>query len=127
VALRAINRKDEDFYPLTLANTVLGGSSTGRLFQEVRTARGLSYGSYSDLVTRRDEGFLAANAQTKNETADEVAEVILNELTKLGQAPISNEVLAGRKTFLTGAFARQTETTTGIGGYLAGLALQTCR
>jgi zinc protease len=124
VALRAISRKDEDFYPLTLANAVLGGSSTGRLFQEVRTARGLSYGAYSNLAARRDEGFLSASAQTKNESADEVAEVILAELTKLGASPIPAENLASRKTFLSGGFARQTESTTGLGAFLASLALQ---
>ena len=124
VALRAISRKDDDYYPLTLANAVLGGSSTGRLFQEVRTARGLSYGSYSSLAALRDEGYLTASAQTKNESADEVAEVILNELTKIGAAPIPAENLGTRKTFLSGAFARQTESTTGLGSFLANLALQ---
>ena len=46
---RAIARGDEDFYPLWLANTVLGSGSNGRLFEEVRTKRGLSYGAYSSL------------------------------------------------------------------------------
>jgi zinc protease len=124
VALRAIERRDPDFYPLTLANSVLGGSSTGRLFQEVRVKRALSYGSYSNLSTRRDEGFLSASAQTKNETADEVAEVLIAELTRLGAEPIGPDVLDPRKTFLTGAYARQAETTTGLGGILANLALQ---
>jgi zinc protease len=124
VALRAIERKDADFYPLTVANAVLGGSSTGRLFQEVRVKRALSYGAYSNLATRRDEGFLSASAQTKNETADEVAEVLTAELARLRAEPLAADVLEPRKTFLTGAYARQAETTTGLGGILAGLALQ---
>ena len=124
VALRAIERKDSDFHPLTLANAVLGGSSTGRLFQEVRVKRALSYGAYSNLATRRDEGFLSASAQTKNETADEVAEVLMAELARLRAEPIGAEVLEPRKTYINGAYARQAETTTGLGGMLASLALQ---
>ena len=38
--------------------------------------------------------------------------------------PLAADVLEPRKTFLTGAYARQAETTTGLGGILAGLALQ---
>ena len=44
-----ITRKDPDFIPLYLANTYLGKhrESLGRLFQTVRSDRGLSYGAYS--------------------------------------------------------------------------------
>jgi zinc protease len=45
----SITRKDPDFIPLYLANTYLGRhrESLGRLFQTVRSKRGLSYGAYS--------------------------------------------------------------------------------
>lgn len=44
-----ITRKDPDFVPLHLANTYLGRhrESLGRLYQTVRSERGLSYGAYS--------------------------------------------------------------------------------
>lgn len=44
-----ITRKDPDFLPLYLANTYLGRhrESLGRLYQTVRSERGLSYGAYS--------------------------------------------------------------------------------
>ena len=57
-----------------LANSVLGGTSTGRLFEEIRTKRALSYGAYSSLAAQRDEGTIVASAQTKNESAAEVAQ-----------------------------------------------------
>jgi len=124
VAMRAINRKDPDFYPLNLANSVLGGSSTARLFQEVRVKRALSYGANSGLVARRDEGFLVASSQTKNESAAEVAEVMLGEIQRLAREPVPADTLEKRKTFVTGNFARQVETTSGLGAFLAGLATQ---
>lgn len=122
VAMRGIDRADSDYYPLTLANSVLGGSSTARLFQEVRVKRALSYGAYSGLLSRRDEGLLAASAQTKNESAAEVAEVMLAEIERLAREPVPEDTLTKRKSFVNGGFARQVETTSGLGAFLAGLA-----
>ena len=83
VALRGIARTDSDFYPLALANSGLDGSSTSRLNQEVRVKRALSYGARSQLQVPRDEGLLIATAQTRNETAPEVAIVMLGEIRRL--------------------------------------------
>lgn len=124
MAMRAIDRKDPDYYPLLVGNSVLGGSSTARLFQEVRVKRALSYGANSGLATRRDEGFLTASAQTKHETADEVADVILTEINRLASEPVPADVLAKRQTFITGNTARQVESTGGLGAFLAGLVAQ---
>lgn len=124
VGLRSIARTDEDYFPLLLANSVLGGSSTARLFQEVRVNRALSYGAYSSFQALRDEGPLVAQAQTRNDGVPEVVRVMLNEVRRLADEPISEEVLAKRRTLLSGAFGRQVETTNGLGGFLAGLAVQ---
>jgi zinc protease len=124
VALRAIPRKDEDYYPLLLANSVLGGSSTGRLFQEVRVKRALSYGAYSSLTALSDEGSLIAQARTRNDAAPEVAKVMLDEIRRLAAEPVSQDLLQRRKTLQTGAFARQVEGSGGLATFLAGLAVQ---
>jgi len=44
-----IRARDPDTFPLTVANTVLGGTFTARLMKEVRSKRGWSYGAYSRL------------------------------------------------------------------------------
>lgn len=124
VVTRGIARSDSDYYPLVLANSALGGSSTGRLFQEVRVRRALSYGAYSSLVTYRDEGALIAIAQTRNNAAPEVAQVMMAELRRLRDEPLAPEVLQRRRNLVSGSFGRQVETTQGLGGFLAGLAVQ---
>lgn len=124
VALRGVTRRDSDYYPLLLANSALGGSSTARLFQEVRVNRALSYGAYSSLETMRDEGLLVAQAQTRNDAVPEVAQVMLGEIRRLASEPIAPEQLERRRTLLTGAFGRQVETTFGLGGFLTNLAVQ---
>jgi zinc protease len=124
IVMRGVSRSDPDYYPLVLANSALGGSSTGRLFQEVRVRRALSYGANSGLPSYRDEGMLIASAQTRNDAAPEVAQVMLAEIQRLTAEPLTDEVLGKRRTLLLGAFGRQVETTQGLGDFLASLAAQ---
>ena len=123
-AVRGISRSDPLYYQANAANAVLGGGSSGRLFQEVRTKRALSYGAYSGMPARLDSGLLTASGQTKNETAAEVAKVFLDELDRLGRQPLERQEVANRIAFITGAFNRQAETSGGLGGMLANLLQQ---
>jgi zinc protease len=124
VAMRGIARSDSDYYPLVLANSALGGSSTARLFQEVRVRRALSYGAGSMLPSYRDEGLLLALSQTRNDAVPEVADVMLAEIRRMSEEQLSADVLQKRRTLLVGSFGRQVETTLGLGNFLANLAIQ---
>ncbi|HEX9966211.1 MAG TPA: pitrilysin family protein [Allosphingosinicella sp.] len=123
-AVRGISRSDPLYYQANAANAVLGGGSSGRLFQEVRTKRALSYGAYSGMPARLDAGYLTASGQTKNETAAEVAKVFLDELDRLGRQPLERQEVLNRIAFITGAFNRQAETSGGLGNMLASLLQQ---
>lgn len=122
--VRGVDRADPDYYNLVVANAVLGSGSNGRLFQEVRVKRALSYGAYSSMGARADDAVLAASAQTKNESAADVAKIFLDEFDRLGREPLDATALDKRKAFLSGAFTRQSETGAGFGATLAGLLLQ---
>ena len=122
--VRGVSRGDPAYYSINAANAVLGGGSSGRLFQEVRVKRALSYGSYSGMAARMDAGLLSASAQTKNESAAEVAQVILAELDRLGKEPLQPQDVTNRVAFITGSFNRQAETSVGLGAMLAGLLQQ---
>ncbi|MXO75041.1 insulinase family protein [Altererythrobacter aerius] len=122
--VRAPARGSSDYYPLVLANSVLGAGSNGRLFNEVRTKRGLSYGSYSSFGSRADESILTASAQTKNESADEVTQIILDQFGALGTAPADADALEKRRLFLGGSYTRALESSSGFNSIVAGLVLQ---
>ena len=122
--VRTLARKDADFYNLWLANTVLGSGSNGWLFEEVRTKRALSYGAYSSLTTRADTATLTANAQTKNDTADEVAAVFFEQFDRLASTTLDEDTLHKRRLFLGGALARSLETSGGFNGQVASLMLR---
>jgi zinc protease len=122
--LPAISRADPRYYRMTVANTVLGGGYSARLNEEVRVKRGLSYGANSAIDARRGIGPVAAMAQTKNESAPEVVDLILAELDGLKTRPPAADELAARQATLTGNFGRAVATTGGLAGYLSGLAVQ---
>lgn len=122
-SVRALKRVDPDFYALQTANAVLGAGSNGRLFQEIRVKRALSYGSYSNLPSRYDTAVISASAQTKNESAAEVAKIILDEVERLKTEPLPDAAVTKRKTFLAGGFNRQVQTAGGLGGTMGGFVL----
>jgi zinc protease len=121
-ARRGIARTDPEFYAGVVANSVLSGYS-GRLNQEIRIKRGLSYGARSSLETRRDVGPFVASAQTKNQSGAEVASLLVGELTRLSSEAVSETELTPRKAVVIGNFGRSLETTEGLVGQVASLAL----
>ncbi len=123
-AVRGVDRADPDYYNLSVANAVLGAGSNGRLFEEVRTKRGLSYGAYSGMPARMDDALLTASAQTKNETAAEVVQVFLDQLDRLGREPFAADTAVKRRDFLIGNYNRQVETSGGLAAVLAGFVQQ---
>ncbi|HKC24558.1 MAG TPA: pitrilysin family protein [Thermoanaerobaculia bacterium] len=122
LATRGIRRSDPDYYKGIVSNAVLTGYS-GRLNQEIRVKRGLSYGAGSSLDSRRDTGPFTASAQTKNESGGEVARLLGEELAKLEAGPPSADELTGRKMTLIGGFSRRFETAEGLASTLASAAL----
>lgn len=112
---RGPERTAEDFYALDIANAVLGGGANGRLFEEIRTRRSLSYGAYSSLGSLADDPPLTASAQTANETADEVAAVMLTQFARMHGEPLDADTVARRRLMLAGGRARTLETSAGYG------------
>ena len=119
----AIPRTDPDYYPGIVATTVLGGGFSARLNQEIRIKRGLSYNARAGLSTARTTGSFRASAQTKNESAPEVLDLIKAEMAKLAAEPASADELKARKSVLVGGFGRQLATSGGLADILGELAL----
>jgi len=119
---RGIDRKNPDYYRGIVTNSVLNGYS-GRLNQEIRIKRGLSYGAGSSLEGRRDVGPFVATAQTKNESGPEVAGLLEKEVVRLSALPPTESELTPRKAALIGEFSRNLETVNGLVSYVSSLAV----
>ncbi len=124
VARPGITRTDARYYPLAVANTVLGGGFSSRLNQEVRIKRGLAYGASSSVQARRRPGLITARTQTKNPTAPEVIALITDQMRRMGTTPVPADELIPRKASLIGGFGRAIETTDGIAGILGNYIVQ---
>ena len=122
LARLGISRTDPDYFRGIVTNSVLSGYS-GRLNQEIRIKRGLSYGARSSLDVRRESGPYVASAQTKNPSGAEVAALLIGELGRLSSEAVTDTELTPRKAVLIGGFGRNLETTDGLVSQVASLAL----
>jgi predicted Zn-dependent peptidase len=100
---RAIDHFDDDRYALTLANQVLGGGMSSRLFQEVREQRGLCYSVYSWASTYVDAGCAGIYAGTAPSRVGELLSVIDDEVAKLVASGITEAELAVAKGYIEGS------------------------
>jgi len=98
----AIKRDSPDYYSGLVANAALGNGFGSRLNREIRIKRGLSYGARSSLDIRRDAGAFTASAQTKNESAAEVASLLQVELKRMKTDPVQGDELKSRQALLAG-------------------------
>jgi zinc protease len=118
----AIARTSPDFSTATVAMAILSGYS-GRLNQEIRVKRGLSYGAGAQLIARRDPGLFLASTLVDHTKVDEATRVVLATLTELGTTPAAARDLERRQAVVLGGFYRGIETTDGIVATLGEFAL----
>lgn len=123
MGVRGAARRDADYFPALVATTVLGGGYSARLNDEIRIKRGLSYGAGAGMPSRLAAGPVYASAQTRNDAVVEVAGLIEGEIARLGREPVGAAELTARKATLIGEFGREVETTAGLSGAIAELAL----
>jgi zinc protease len=123
MGLRGVARTDADYFPLLVANNVLGGGYSARLNNEIRIRRGLSYGAGSSLQARMAPGPIVASAQTRNDAAVQVYQLMRAEIDRIGDELVPESELTARKAVLIGGFGRSIETTSGLAGQISTLAL----
>jgi len=98
-------RRTPDWPRLVLANQILGGSASSRLFTELREKRGLTYGIYSGFEGRRVAGQWTAATAVRTEVTGEALEVLLAEIARMRDGtPAQSELQAARR-YLGGQFA----------------------
>lgn len=121
VARPAIKRDSPDYYSGLVANAALGSGFVSRLNREIRIKRGLSYGARSSIDARREVGPFSAMAQTKNQSAAEVAGLMKTELKRIHTEPVQGDELKSRQAVLTGGYARSLENNGGYVGKISAM------
>jgi predicted Zn-dependent peptidase len=100
----------DDRYAAYVLNTMLGGSMSSRLFQNVREKRGLAYAVFSNLSAYRDAGSLTVYAGCANEAVREVVTLVVQELRGMKVEPPDAE-LRRAKDHLKGSLMLSLEST----------------
>lgn len=96
-----------DEIKLKVASGILGGGSTGRLFQNLREKHAWTYGSYASFQSDELPGaghFSATSNSSSSATDSSVAEM-LKEMNRMRTEKVSQEELDGYKNFMSGTFA----------------------
>jgi predicted Zn-dependent peptidase len=106
-----IDRHDERRFPLAVLDSIFGGSTSSRLFREVREKRGLAYsvGSYNEQFT--DQGLVATYVGTREDNVEEACAIIGTELARLRSEPVSVEELHRAKESVKGRLVLSSEST----------------
>jgi predicted Zn-dependent peptidase len=106
-----IDRADDRRFALAVLDVIFGGSSSSRLFLEVREKRGLAYavGSYNEQYT--DTGWVATYVGTREDNVEEACAVIGAELEKLRSEPVSAAELNRGKENVKGRLVLSAEST----------------
>lgn len=88
----ALTRTDKRRWALSVLDSILGGASSSRLFQEVREKRGLVYSVYSYASLYADTGLAAIYFGSRPEGLDEVMGICLEQLAGLADTVSVDEV-----------------------------------
>lgn len=116
-----IQRDDPDFFPVTVANTILGGGFTSWLVDEIRVNRGLSYGARSSVSPYAVGGLYQVSTFTKNATTGETIEVALEQLERLRRGDVDEATLQKAQNYINGLYPLRLETSDAIAAALLDL------
>ncbi len=109
----------DDRYVSYIMNTVLGGSMSSRLFQNVREKRGLAYAVFSGLSAYRDTGNITIYAGCANEAVGEVVDLCVEELRIMKNTLVPDAELRRAKDHLKGSLMLSLENTASRMSHLA--------
>ncbi|MDQ3070653.1 MAG: insulinase family protein [Acidobacteriota bacterium] len=112
-------QRHEDRYVSYILNTILGGSMSSRLFQNVRERRGLAYAVYSGMSSYRDTGMFSVYAGCATSKVEEVIAVVLEELRTIRREAVSADELTRAKDHLKGSLMLSLENTASRMSHLA--------
>ena len=96
---------NKDYHALLLANQILGGGPTSKLFMNLREKHGFTYGSYSRVGSGRFQSLFTASAAVRSDKVDSAAAEIFKEILNMRDGKITQEELDNAKARYNGSFA----------------------
>ncbi|MDG1245098.1 MAG: pitrilysin family protein, partial [Polaribacter sp.] len=113
---------DKDYYAALLANQILGGGGTARLFQNLREDKAYTYGSYSSVRQSRDAAIFKATASVRNMVTDSAVVELQKEITRIRYQKVSAEELKNVKEEYIGSFVMDVQKPRTAANYALNIA-----
>ena len=105
VGVQAIKRTDPDYFGLAVLNKVIGGGPTGRLFRNLREAKGYTYGAGSQIDAPRFRGTWVATTDVRTEVTEPALTDLLDELRQARDVAVPAKEFADAKRSMIASFA----------------------
>jgi zinc protease len=119
----AVDRISPDYFPLYVANAILGGGASSRMFTNIREKQGFAYDAHSSLQPRKNAGLFTAVTQVRNEVVGPALQAVQAELENLSKQPVPAAELADVKNYISGNFVMGLETQSGLATQLSNMKL----
>jgi zinc protease len=106
IGKRTINKLHEDYFGLSILNTILGGYFGSRLMTNLREKSALTYGIYSGLMSMLHAGTFTISANVNGNESEKAVSQIYKELRILKEEKVSDDELQMVKNYLAGDMLR---------------------
>lgn len=106
-----LSRHDDRRFALRVLDTIFGGTSSSRLFQEVRERHGLAYAVYSFTSAYMDSGQVGLYVGTRGENVEQALAIVRTEIERLRREPATADELQRAKENLKGRVLLALEST----------------
>jgi predicted Zn-dependent peptidase len=100
-----IERTSPDYFAVLMADRVLGGGPSGRLFLNLREDKGYTYGAYSSFGGSRFRGTWGASSEVRTDVTEGAMKEFMYELNRLRDEAVPAEELENAKRAIVGSFA----------------------
>ena len=104
-----IERTSPDYFSVLLADRVLGGGPSGRLFLNLREDKGYTYGAYSGFGGSKFRGTWISSSEVRTDVTEGAMKEFMYELNRLRNEPVGAEELENAKRAIIGSFALSLE------------------
>jgi len=104
-----IERTSPDYFAVLLADKVLGGGPSGRLFMNLREDKGYTYGAYSGFGASKYRGTWNASSEVRTDVTEGAMKEFKYELSRLGTDKVPTDELENAKRAIIGSFALSLE------------------
>jgi predicted Zn-dependent peptidase len=106
-----ISRSDRRRFAASLLDSILGGSASSRLFQEIREKRGMAYSVYSFASQYTDTGLVGVYVGTREENLQTCIEICVEQIAEIAAGTLRAGELERAKESLKGRIMLSMEST----------------